>query len=84
MWAFDLVFAGDKDIRWEFRKSGKVEVEVSPVKVVVVGVGGGGGGGVGVSGPYTFRGCYAAISGATASAFVVTTFVSTQGLSSGE
>ena len=81
MWAFDLVFAGDKDIRWEFRKSGKVEVEVSPVKVVVVGVGGGG---VGVSGPYTFRGCYAAISGATASAFVVTTFVSTQGLSSGE
>ena len=40
--------------------------------------------GVGLGGSDTFRGCYAAVAVASVAAFVVTTFVSTQGLSGGE
>lgn len=39
---------------------------------------------VGLGGSDTFRGCYAAVAVAGVAAFVVTTFVSTQGLSSRE
>lgn len=40
--------------------------------------------GVGLGGSDTFRGCYAAVAVAGVAAFVVTTFVSTQGLSGRE
>lgn len=39
---------------------------------------------VGLGGSDTFRGCYAAVAVAVVAAFVVTTFVSTQGLSGRE